>query len=75
VVIDCAIGKRRTGLVCENLFNDPRIPVVRIILASKNKEIEEYCDRDVFGWIMRPFSIEQLRNCISQVSRFLEGGM
>ena len=64
VVIDCALGKRRTGQVCRNLFDDPRIPVTRIILASGTKRVRDYCDRDIFGWIKRPFSVEQLRGLI-----------
>lgn len=67
VLIDCAIGRKRTMSLCTNLFNDARIPVTRIILASKNKNLSEYCDKEVFGWIRKPFSIEQLKNCIKSV--------
>ncbi len=69
VVLDCAVGKKRTAALCTNLFNDARIPVTRIILASKNKNLSEYCDKEVFGWIRKPFSIAQLKSCIESVSR------
>ncbi|HHI03515.1 MAG TPA: helix-turn-helix domain-containing protein [candidate division Zixibacteria bacterium] len=69
IIVDCSFGKKRTGLICNNLFNDIRIPVVRIILSSKSKNIRDYCDREVFGWIRKPFGIEQLNECIRGVPR------
>lgn len=65
IVVDCSMGKRRTATVCRNLFNDNRIPVVRIILASPTKQLKEYCDKQTCGWITKPFDLEQLRECIS----------
>lgn len=65
IVVDCALGKKRTASVCTNLFNDARIPVVRIILASKTSQLTKYCDKEVCGWITRPFSIRQLKDCIA----------
>ncbi len=67
IVIDCSIGKRRTSALCTNLFNDARIPVARIILASKVRNLNDYCDKEIFGWIRKPFSIEQLFNLIRSV--------
>jgi excisionase family DNA binding protein len=67
VVVDCSLGKRRTAEMCGNLFSDIRIPVARIILSSKTKKLKEYCDHEVFGWIKKPFSIEQLMECIRGV--------
>lgn len=65
IVIDCSLGKRRTAMVVRNLFNDARIPVVRIILASHTKQLKEYCDKQTCGWITKPFDLEQLRQCIT----------
>ena len=67
IVVDCAFGKRRTAGICSSFFNDVRIPVVRIILSSKAREIDDYCDQDVFAWIKKPFTIDQLRECIEGV--------
>ena len=64
IVVDCSFGRRRTGLVCSNIFNDVRIPVARIILASKTRKLKEYCDREVCGWITKPFTWQQLKDCI-----------
>jgi excisionase family DNA binding protein len=65
IVVDCALGKKRTAAVCRNLFNDSRIPVARIILASKTRQLKKYCDKEVCGWITRPFTIRQLKGCIA----------
>jgi len=67
VVVDCSFGKRRTADICGSLFADIRIPVPRIILSSKTREIRDYCDREVFGWIRKPFSLQQLKDCIRGV--------
>jgi excisionase family DNA binding protein len=67
IVVDCGFGKRRTAAICRHLFDDIRIPVVRIILSSKAREIDDYCDQDVFAWIKKPFTVEQLRECVEGV--------
>ncbi len=72
IVVDCALGRKRTGLICLNFFNDPRIPVTRIILASKSKDIHDYCDREIFGWIRKPFTIQRLKDCIYGVPEIEE---
>jgi excisionase family DNA binding protein len=64
IIVDCALGRKRTGDICSSIFNDKRIPVARIILSSKVKKIDNYCDRKVFGWIRKPFAIEHFRECI-----------
>ena len=64
IVVDCSFGKGRTSAVCSSIFNDVRIPVARIILTSKNRKLKEYCDREVCGWITRPFNWRQLKDCI-----------
>jgi excisionase family DNA binding protein len=68
IVVDCSFGQQKTTAICDHLFNDIRIPVVRIILSSKTREIEDYCDRDVFAWLQRPFAISQLLECIEGIS-------
>jgi len=69
IIVDCSFGKKRTGYICNNLFNDIRIPVVRIILSSKSKNINDYCDKEVFGWIRKPFKVDQLTECIRGVPK------
>ena len=72
VVVDCAFGKQRTASICSSLFSDIRIPVARIILSSKSHQIQDYCDKEVFGWIKKPFAIEQLKSCIRGVPKMVD---
>jgi excisionase family DNA binding protein len=64
IVVDCAFGKRRTSSICNSLFCDVRIPVARIILCSRDREVKDYCDKEVFGWIRKPFDLQDLRDYI-----------
>ncbi|MFH1374170.1 MAG: helix-turn-helix domain-containing protein [bacterium] len=72
IIVDCAFGKRRTAEICSNLFSDIRIPVPRLILSSRVMKIKDYCDQEIFGWIKKPFTIEQLKNCIRGVPKLAE---
>ncbi|MBU8933691.1 MAG: excisionase family DNA-binding protein [candidate division Zixibacteria bacterium] len=72
IVIDCAFGKKRTANLCSSLFSDIRIPVARIILSSKTRTTEDYCDHEVFGWIRKPFSVEELNSCIRGVPKLAD---
>ncbi|UCC44589.1 MAG: helix-turn-helix domain-containing protein [Candidatus Zixiibacteriota bacterium] len=67
VVVDCSFGMRRTAAICNSLFSDIRIPVARLILSSRVRRIKDYCDQEIFGWIKKPFTIEQLKTCIRGV--------
>lgn len=67
VVVDCAIGNKRSRKFCSSLYNDSRIPVTRIILSSRTKQLKDYCDNEVFAWIKKPFTIQQLRECTEGV--------
>lgn len=68
IIVDVSFGKKRTATFCNHLFNDPRIPVARIVVASKTKEMEKYCDREIFGWIRTPFTTDDLKDYIDGVS-------
>jgi excisionase family DNA binding protein len=68
IIVDVSFGKNRTSSFCNYLFSDSRIPVARIVVASKTKEIEEYCDKEIFGWIRKPFSTDDLKEYIEGVA-------
>jgi excisionase family DNA binding protein len=72
IVIDCALGKKRTNALCSHLFNDIRLPVTRIVLASESPTAEDYCSWDVFGWIRKPFGFQQLKACIEGIPKSRE---
>ncbi|MFH1998501.1 MAG: helix-turn-helix domain-containing protein [Planctomycetota bacterium] len=64
VVVDCSFGLSRTQDLCQQLIHDQRIPNIKIILSSKKAKIKDYCDNEAFGWITKPFTIEQLEKLI-----------
>ncbi len=72
IVVDCALGRRRTSDVCANLFSDIRIPVPRVILSSRTSLSRDYCDQEVFGWIRKPFTLSELRHCIRGVPKMMK---
>jgi excisionase family DNA binding protein len=72
VVVDCAMGRRRTGEVCASLFSDIRIPVARVILCSRRGLTQDYCDQEAFGWIRKPFTLSELRHCIRGVPKMMK---
>jgi len=72
VVVDCSFGAPRTRDICQYVTNDDRIPFTRIILTSKTARVKDCCDGEIFGWIKKPFTFEQLKSCLSQVGSVIE---
>lgn len=68
IIIDCNLGKKRISDLCRNAYRDPRIPLPRIVLSSKVRKSNDYCDREIFGWIRKPFGVDQILECIQCVS-------
>ncbi|MBC8425721.1 excisionase family DNA-binding protein [bacterium] len=60
IVVDCSFGTGRTKDICRHLNDDDRIPFTRIILTSRKANWAEDCAQDVFGWIEKPFTMDQL---------------
>ena len=66
VVIDCALGRERAGDIAHHLMDDPRLQLVRIVLAAKPGEFPEGCDQNVFARMDRPFGLEEISHCINE---------
>jgi excisionase family DNA binding protein len=64
VVIDCAIGAERSGEFARLLYEDSRIPFVRIVLAGQRMDLPKECDRMVYALIGRNFTIATLSQLI-----------
>jgi excisionase family DNA binding protein len=69
IVVDLALGTRRTRAICRHLAGDARIPFTRIILTSHEAKWAEDCNQEVFGWIRKPFDLEQLQEFIAGTTR------
>ncbi|MEE8576254.1 MAG: excisionase family DNA-binding protein [candidate division Zixibacteria bacterium] len=66
VVIDCSLGMSKTREICQHLESDDRIPYTRIILASNTAANKDCHDGSIFGWIRKPFTFEQLKQCVDR---------
>ncbi len=66
VVLDCSRDQDRCGELCANLCSDPRIPEVRIILASPSGDWTGPRSKNkVIGEIPNLTSLMQMEECIS----------
>jgi len=66
IVIDCSLGRSRTRELCRNLGRDERIPFTRIFLAAQAPNVKDCAEGEIFGWIRKPFTYEQLKDCLSR---------
>ncbi len=64
VVIDGSMGIRRTREICTNISNDDRVLFTRIVITSESRHDEDFCDRELFGWLRKPFSLVQLTDYV-----------
>jgi excisionase family DNA binding protein len=67
VVVDCSLGARRSRELCHHLAADPRIPLTRLILASRDSRTREFCENEILGWLKKPFTLGQLRDFIDSL--------
>lgn len=64
IVIDCALGAERSLEFARLLYEDPRIPFVRIILAGERGDLADECDRLVFAIVDPDFDASTLTRLI-----------
>ena len=67
-VIDCSLGSDASRDITDHLAQDPRVPFVRVVLAGNHDEVPTECDQEVFARIERPFSIQDIRECIDGIA-------
>ncbi|MCK5124714.1 MAG: excisionase family DNA-binding protein [candidate division Zixibacteria bacterium] len=68
IIVDCSMGAVKTRELCKHLGEDARIPFTRLILTSNKNQQGDFCDREIFGWIKKPFTMKKLRNCIEGIA-------
>ncbi|MCP4633424.1 MAG: excisionase family DNA-binding protein [candidate division Zixibacteria bacterium] len=69
VVLDSKLGMERCSVLVSNLSKDPRIPFVKIIIASDSTELPAECDKTIFAIINIPFSIRDLNRLIGTANK------
>ncbi len=63
--VDCELGAKSVIHITRHLAGDPRVPVVRIILAGSDLKLPADCEKNVFARIERPFNVADIDSCIS----------
>ncbi|MEW5796193.1 MAG: excisionase family DNA-binding protein [Candidatus Zixiibacteriota bacterium] len=65
MVIDCSLGAERSLEFARLIYEDPRIPFVRIILVGKRSDLPDECDRLVFAVVDSSFDASTLMALIA----------
>jgi DNA-binding NtrC family response regulator len=68
-VVDCALGHQASGDISRHIAQDPRIPSVRVVLAGRDDEFPEECDKEVFARMERPFGIDEISEIIDGIGK------
>jgi len=66
-IVDCSLGETTVRDMITHLVEDPRIPHVRVILAVETPQEVDKCDKEIFGWMIKPFSADNVIECISSL--------
>lgn len=74
VVIDGAMGIDRAREMANHLVQDPRVALVRVVLAATEEEFPKECNRRIFARIDRPFGIQEISDCIAGLREDLTSG-
>ena len=66
-IIDCSLGTRTSRDIANHLMEDPRIPLVRVVLAANEGEYPDACEETVFARLNRGFGIADINACIEGI--------
>ncbi|MHC4661850.1 MAG: hypothetical protein ACYS8W_09190 [Planctomycetota bacterium] len=66
-VVDCSLGPEMSYEITSHLIEDPRVPFVKVVLAANEGEFPGECEKIVFARLKRPFSINEINECIDCV--------
>ena len=60
-IIDCSMGVERARDFVHNLYADPRIPFIRIILVGERTSFPRECDKETFAYVETPLDLPKLK--------------
>jgi DNA-binding NtrC family response regulator len=64
VVIDCSLGSARSREFANLLNEDPRIPLVRVVLVGDRGQLPSECDKMVFALVEQQFTTDTLKSLV-----------
>lgn len=67
IIIDYSMEHNRIWAFCKHLVDDPRLPFARIIFTSEGMDEPIFCAKEIFGWIKKPLSVENIREYIHRM--------
>jgi len=67
VVVDCSLGPSFIEHISGHLSEDPRVPVLRLIVAGDETEFPEDCATGVFARIRRPLTVDRINACLDSL--------
>jgi excisionase family DNA binding protein len=73
-IVDCDLGSDQSQEIVRHLKQDPRLPYVRVVLAAGSNGLPGGCDREVFGRIRTPISIQDIVAVINGIRTTLADG-
>jgi excisionase family DNA binding protein len=65
LVVDCSMGPKQSRSFCKHLYEDPRIPFVRVILVGDRSHLPSECDKMVFAMIEGTLRADTLTDLIA----------
>jgi excisionase family DNA binding protein len=72
IIVDSSLGKDKVDDIVQHISADPRIPLVRIVIAGEESDFPNHCEKDIFARIRKPFSEKDITDCIIQTGLFKE---
>jgi len=64
VFLDCSLGESRTRDFARLLYEDPRIPFVKVVMVGNGHKIPEECDKLVYALVQRTFTLETIEELV-----------
>ncbi len=64
VIIDCSIGTQKAQDFTRHIAEDPRIPLVRMIIVGEELDMQYECNKAVFARIQKPFTLSKMEDLV-----------
>jgi len=66
-IVDCSLGDSRSRDIRRHLSDDPRIPLIRLILAASPDAFPDVCDEELFALLSKPFTTDDVVACLGSI--------
>ena len=70
VVVDCSLGRQSSGDITDHLIADPRVPLVRVVLAGDEDQFPTENEEVVFARLQRGYGVRDINECIEGIQPY-----